>query len=68
MRTLGIVIIHRSGDRSAGMIEAMEKGLVEQFVPHAAIETMGFRGSMTHQSTSASCVQANIAFDVNSVP
>ena len=56
------------------MIEAVEKGLVEEFIPHPAIET--FHGTVLHGLArfnetpihSASRAQANIPFDVSSVP
>ena len=40
MRAAGIEVIHPEGKFFLGVIEPEEKGLVQEFVPHAAIEAL----------------------------
>jgi hypothetical protein len=50
-------------------IEIEEQAFVEQFVTHPAVQAcIGLSGAMKCQTTPQSCVQASMAFEVNSVP
>src|SRR4029077_7703930 len=69
-----VVIVDPVRDLGPGMIEAEEQALVEKLVAHAPVETLA--EAVLHrlsrrdemQTIVLSCVQASIAFEVNSVP
>ena len=74
-----VVVGDPFGDEAAGVRQPEKQGLVEELVPHAAIEALAeailhrlrvseLPGSMSCHSTLASFAQARIAFEVNPVP
>ncbi len=63
------------GDGFAGVVGAEEQGLVEECVPHPAVERLGggvsrirFPGAMQCQFTCGFLARARTAFDLNPVP